>query len=193
MEASPDWAINVSAVVGGGQKDKKRKLAEQAKSKGRNFLKSLVTVLTNLSLFNAAELQDLCGVVFVTFLVAAEQVAVAAAKQAGVLYNQEIQKRKEAGTETETLGPPLVHDWTALIKAVGTDPQADIGVKQTMEKYWGEVVLKVQVIELADQVRHCRIRTTRKQEAKGEKLRLTFGVDHRYGELESALIAYFSK
>eukprot|EP00959_Pyramimonas_sp_CCMP1952_P117066 2447102-Pyramimonas_sp.AAC.1 len=32
--APPDWAITASAAAGGGQGGKKRKLAEQAKSKG---------------------------------------------------------------------------------------------------------------------------------------------------------------
>ena len=36
--------------------DKKRKLAEQAKSKGGDLQKNLVIVLTNLRLSNAAEL-----------------------------------------------------------------------------------------------------------------------------------------
>ncbi|CAK0907383.1 unnamed protein product [Prorocentrum cordatum] len=93
----------------------------------------------------------------------------------------------------ESLGPPFVHVWTALIKAVGMDLQTGADVKTMFEKYWREVVLRVQVIELLGQVRRCRVRTTRKQESKGEKLRLTFGVDHRRCDQEAPLIKYFNK
>ncbi|CAK0881251.1 unnamed protein product [Prorocentrum cordatum] len=47
-----------------------------------------------LSLSSAAELRELCGVVFITFLLDADHAVVQAAKQAGVHYHQEAKRRK---------------------------------------------------------------------------------------------------
>ncbi|CAK0817752.1 unnamed protein product, partial [Prorocentrum cordatum] len=62
--------------------------------------------------------------------------------------------------------------------------------KKCFLAYWNDVVLQRDLMALADEVRACRIRVTRKQEQKSEKFRLTFAVDSRVPDLERYLVQY---
>eukprot|EP00974_Lingulodinium_polyedra_P002817 263724-Lingulodinium_polyedra.AAC.1 len=55
------------------------------------------------------------------------------------------------------LGPPFLHVWVALIKAVGMSNKVSEGCKQVLAKYWEEKV-KHGRTSLEEEVRHCRLK-----------------------------------
>eukprot|EP00959_Pyramimonas_sp_CCMP1952_P177350 3707246-Pyramimonas_sp.AAC.1 len=168
-------------------------VVEEAKKegggKGGGVLKALVAILARLSLSSAAELRELCGVVFVTFLVGAEHAVIKAAKAAGVAYHQEV-KRRKADNVQDPMGPPFVHVWVALLRAIGqAGPPPDIG--KSLEQYWNDFIMKNSIDQVATSVRACRVRPTRKQDNQKAMARVTFAVDHSHQYLEGALVKYF--
>ncbi|CAK0853106.1 unnamed protein product [Prorocentrum cordatum] len=142
------------------------RLLEQAVGEGKGnggTLKALVAILARLALSNAAELREICGVVFVTFLVSPEAAVIVAA----------------------------VAVWVAMLRAIGADERCLQDAEAAISAYWSSFIVTNELEAVAASARACRIRPTRKQEGKQSLHRVTFAVDSSQAALEPALIKYF--
>ncbi|CAK0880863.1 unnamed protein product [Prorocentrum cordatum] len=191
MDGAPAWMAKVTKSAD-DRVDKKSKVVAAARSKGGDILRQLVAILVKLSLANSAELRDVCGVVYITFLIKSDQPSMKAARDAGQSYHAEVQRRKQASEDLSTLGPPYVQVWSALIQAIGKDSTCSDEVRKSIETYWKDVLVPMPLERVGEHVRHCRVRKTRKVESEDERMRLTFAVDGEFKPLERTLVAYFS-
>eukprot|EP00959_Pyramimonas_sp_CCMP1952_P011317 237730-Pyramimonas_sp.AAC.1 len=66
----------------------------------------------------------------------------------------------------EDLGPPFLHVWSAFIHGMGTDPNCPPAAEKILEEHWTTVAVKKPVQDLANEVRACRIRPTKKGRGK---------------------------
>jgi len=166
--AEPGWAL---AVVSGKGKRKdqegaeavvgaaKKKAAVRGEASRESVHKELVTILAKLCLTNAAEIRDISGVVYITYLAKKDSSVCSAMKEAGVKYDSAVQ-----GNPTHSLGPPFLHVWTAMIRAmIQLQGMAD-DKKGILVKYWQENVVTKTMEELVEAVKYCRLKRTQKQE-----------------------------
>ena len=204
MEVEPDWAIAKkrgaaepspsAASATEGQRDKAagqavakaRKVAEAmgGKPDQQRILAQLILVLARLSVANTAELRSVCGVVFHTFLLPADNVITKAVLATGKDYHDTVSENPKS----HSLGPPYLHIWVALVKSLGKADSITPTLKQTLELYWKDRICTVQREALAEDVRHCRLKKAFK--AGTYKLQISISAASKVGEitLEEAIV-----
>jgi hypothetical protein len=121
--------------------------------------KELVKILAKLCLTNATEIRDISGVIYITYLVKKESSICEAMKEAGVKYDDAVQ-----GNPTHNLGPPFLHVWIAMIKAMVQLKDMEVAHKELLIKYWNDTIMKKTMDELITSVSYCRLKKTMKPE-----------------------------
>ena len=174
MEVEPSWALTAkkrgaeastsAAASAEGQQEKAagqvvakaRRVAEAlggGKPDQRAILGQLILVLARLSVANAAELRSVTGVVFHTFLLPADNSVTKAILATGKDYHEQVADNPKS----HSLGPPYLHIWISMIKALGLAEISPV-LKKTLETYWKDRVCTVQREVLAEDVKHCRMK-----------------------------------
>ena len=133
--------------MGGDKPDKKQVVAQ------------LILILTRLALSNAAELRAVTGAIWHTFLVESTHPVAIAVAQTGRDYHEKTAQAPHA----HGLGPPFLHMWCALLRALGADKRVQGEARDCLEAYWTQRVCKVDMAELDLDVRHCRQKKAFKQ------------------------------
>ncbi|CAK0859431.1 unnamed protein product [Prorocentrum cordatum] len=114
-----------------------------------------------------------------------------AARVAGRTHHEQAQLKKTEGEEASAdLGPPFVHVWAALVHGMGTDPKCPPRAREIFEQCWQEKICARELQQVAEEIRACRVRPTRKGEGKPDKVRVTLSVDRGHDGLERAVIQY---
>ena len=110
-----------------------------------DVVKVLLAVLTQLVLINSAELRELRGVFFVTFLIPAASLTAAAAHKAGTEYNSEVTKHKkaikaaqEAGEDIPTQELQSPHIQVAVDSIAGVAKETGLGaqLQGELQEFW---------------------------------------------------------
>ena len=162
----PDLMGTETGTEAGEVDQKKRKVEgrdgdkDKDKAKPKNKEKDLINVLTKLTLQNTQSIRDLQAAEYKFFLAKAASPAAAAIQAAGKSYHDKV---TQLGREHK-LGPPAVHQLTALIKVLMTDPSAPVEPKNIIQKYWADRVLQIPPEVLAQDVPVFRMRKTRVKE-----------------------------
>ena len=186
-----DSASTVRPRRGGGDaSDDREKVRKELTVAGvEGDLKKVLGVLTTLALQHDGIIADLVGATFRTFLMPWESGVIKAVKAATAGYAEQAKRQgRDHG-----LGPPFLHAWGALLKALAQGKLSD-RAKKTIEAYWNGVVCTVKDLEqLADAVKHCRVSKT--HDPKQAKLQFAVALwrpephDPRDLTLEEALLA----
>ncbi|CAK0805772.1 unnamed protein product, partial [Prorocentrum cordatum] len=140
-----------------------------------------------------AELRDLIAAVYHTFLIPAASPIASAMKRAGQEYHAHAKQLKANGGQDgsggghDILGPPFLHVFKALVKAAHETEDPN----QTA--FWTNQVLKEELHSLAEQIRHCRSKDTRKKENAGEMMRITICFSNDWRDLEAAVCSAIKK
>ena len=209
MDVDPDWvtkkrgaaepapSASAATTSAEGQRDKAagqavakaRKVAEAmgGKPDQQRVLAQLILVLARLSVANTAELRSVCGVVFHTFLLPADNVITKAVLATGKDYHDTVSENPKS----HSLGPPYLHIWVALVKSLGKAESITPTLKQSLETYWKERICTVQREALAEDVRHCRLKKAFK--AGTYKLQISISAASKVGpgaeiSLEEAIV-----
>ena len=170
----------------------------KGKAKGKNdrdLLEALVGVLGRLVLINSADIRELCGACYYTFLVPEECGLAKAMMEAGEEYNSKVKAMKEQknekgdedNTDLASLGPPFLHVWAALVEHLAKEGSNSAHDREIFIKYWNERVTKLELDDLGNDVRLCRIRRPQRQ-GKDKRARLQFALDTRVAGIEDSLV-----
>jgi hypothetical protein len=170
-----------------------------AKGKGKkddDQLKDLVIALGELSVINSAELREMCGMSYVTFLVDSNLPLVKASLEAGVQYNESVKALKAAkeaggaGAGLEELASPHIAVALAGIKAIIEDIMIPIQLRSEVKAWWDKNILEKAEEEVSLELRSWRCKKPQKQSNGSSKkpnpkdyARLTFSVKDEQGEL----------
>jgi hypothetical protein len=136
--------------------------------------KELVKILTKLCLTNATEIRDISGVIYITYLVKKESSICEAMKEAGVKYDTAVQ-----GNPTHNLGPPFLHVWIAMIKAMIQMKGMEEAHKELLTNYWNGTITKKGMEELVAEVKYCRLKRTQKPEIMKVQYSLTIAAEYQ--------------
>ena len=194
----PSWGLKRSSEGQGQEQGARVKVAKVVAGGGsdKDIVRQLVEILAVLSLVNAAELRELCSVVYMTFLIPAAATICVEMKNMGKAYHErakqvgEIEDEEAKQKAVEEQGPPFLHMWLALLQGLAKAPdeqKLDENGKGIVDKYWQDVVLKEGLHNLAEQVRCCKLKEVKKKKKKVEYMRLTFAIDAKYNELEQVV------
>ena len=117
---------------------------------------ALLMALSSLSLSSAQHLRDVVGAVFLTFIAPATSPPVIEMSFAGQKYHLHHQQ-----DQPEDIGPPYLHIFLALLQALMKHlPQYSEETRDTLQKYWTEVVLVKPRAALAADVQFCKCKPT---------------------------------
>jgi hypothetical protein len=130
--------------------------AKGAAEAGGDVHKELAMILAKLCLINATEIRDINGAIHIT---KKELSICEAMKEAGVKYDDAVQ-----GNPTHNLGPPFLHVWIAMIKAMVQLKDMEVAHKELLIKYWNDTIMKKTMDELITSVSYCRLKKTMKPE-----------------------------
>ena len=194
------WALKQKADGDADGSDARHKARRIATSDGdqQSKMLQLVLLLTKLSLANAQGLRDLCAVVFHTFIIPTSSLIFTQMKEMGRACHtrsQEIAKIEDLAqkeSEVQKQGAPYVHMWVALLLGIGK-AEGDQALKgeelKKVQKYWQEQIsAKPTLDELVNDVKHCKIKETKKKESKQETARLPIAFDPSKADLEEVLL-----
>ncbi|CAK0875658.1 unnamed protein product [Prorocentrum cordatum] len=184
----PKWALK-RGVEGQQEGGRKKLLTELGGDVGggnkTQMLERMVKVLAALALTQAAELWDLIAAVYLTFLIPAASTIAKAMKEAGRDYHAQAKRIKE--------GPPFLHVFKAMIKAAYSVQGLSEGSRKVIENFWKQHVLQRELHDLAEQIRHCRVKDTRKKESQAEVMRITICFSTQWTELQDAVMEALKK
>ncbi|CAK0881578.1 unnamed protein product [Prorocentrum cordatum] len=194
MGAAPAWMLPAApASQAAGNGDRWRKMAclhEQAEAAKGGALKALVAILARWALGGAAELGELRVVVVVPFLAPSEAPVIIAAAAAAKAYHEEAKCRKSEHNDAP-MGPPFARVWMAMIRAVGHSAECPEAAEGSLGNSWADFIMNSEIETVANSVRACRVRPTRKQDGKQSMHRVAFAVGSSRGHLGAALTSYF--
>ena len=172
----PSWA----KAGGSGGPEKRRAVGDGEKLKdllegGQDNMQRIVKLLLRMSVINAQGLREAT-----TFIIKTDNpVMVRRSRQeASTTTRQSRSRRPTRRTrrhrkkELESLGPPFLHVWISVLEVLIQASQTPREIREALEKYWKEQVMKVTVLELADKVRVCMVRKTYEKGTK--KLHVRF-------------------
>ena len=128
----PGFMKRRAADEGGGGEAKLAKVlgeaSKDAEKSGGSVLQALVKVLATLVLVNAAELREISGFLFVTFLVPVSTNLVIEGLKAGIEYNNMVKKKGDKGDKEETKEDEEMEETnTALGGVVSQEEEAEHG------------------------------------------------------------------
>eukprot|EP00959_Pyramimonas_sp_CCMP1952_P200273 4188701-Pyramimonas_sp.AAC.1 len=91
---------------------------------------------------------------------------------AGVDYHKTVKATK--GTDQSTLlGPPFLHVFKAMVQASYGVEAIGEQHRSVIKKFWDDVIMKQSLESVAEMIRHCRCRSTKKKEGSTEFVRVT--------------------
>lgn len=189
----------LEAEGGGGGEDSRGGRQQQKQARGsrkeEDQVKELVVVLAELPMTNSAELRELGGIQYTTFLVDSSQPVVKASIEAGVKYNEQVKKIKEAkaagegGGGLEELSSPHIAVALAGISALAEDAFLPQEVKGAVKQWWDRCISGKEEEEVAMEVQSWRCRKPQKPSAPhGKKphpkdyARITYSIRDWHGE-----------
>lgn len=140
---------------------------EKGKSGSGDVLVQLVKIPTVLELHNAGELREICGCLYVTFLIATKWNFVLAGLAAGVAYNEKVDANRKA-EEPEDLGPPYVTIASETLLALLKEKELPDSVRASLQEWWNESVVDKSEVEFMSEIQSFRVRKPKKQ-SKGKK------------------------
>eukprot|EP00959_Pyramimonas_sp_CCMP1952_P245578 5132836-Pyramimonas_sp.AAC.1 len=73
-----------------------------------------------------------------------------------------------------------------MIKAAHSVQGLSEGSRKVIENFWKQHVLQRELHDLAEQIRHCRAKDTRKKESQAEVMRITICFSTQWTELQDA-------
>ncbi|CAK0841260.1 unnamed protein product [Prorocentrum cordatum] len=194
----PKWALKRSADSQGGA-DRKKLLTQIGSEAGgggskQAVLERMMKVLAALALTQAAELRDLIAAVYFTFLIPSDASIAVAMKKAGQDYHAQAKLLKSGGGGGhDILGPPFLHVFKALLQAAHEVAGLTGQHREMIAEFWANRVLKEELFALAEQIRHCRIRDTRKKENAKDMMRITICFSSQWKDLEVAVVSAIKK
>ena len=161
-------------------------------------------------LVNSAELREISGFLYVTFLMPSNTQVVIKSIEAGVNYNEEAKRRKDRASSAQAkeadmdvddsdMGPPHLAIGLAGIEALVADEQVEAGPKNIMRQWWVQYVEKAaNAQQLALELKSWRCRKPKKPTEKKKGVpkgdsyaKLSFAV--KTPEMEEVLVEALSK
>eukprot|EP00929_Paragymnodinium_shiwhaense_P074649 TRINITY_DN38210_c0_g1_i1.p2 TRINITY_DN38210_c0_g1~~TRINITY_DN38210_c0_g1_i1.p2 ORF type:complete len:238 (-),score=89.65 TRINITY_DN38210_c0_g1_i1:700-1413(-) len=157
---------------------------------GKVDLEEIIRVLTQLTLANAADVRELCGVTFQTWLVPAECEFAKVMQEAGKIYNDralELKKEKDKKAEVNmaSLGPPYIHMWAAVAEYLASDKST--AAAGPFQEYWELIKKSAKPEDIAEDVRMFRCRKPGKDSRVKDKVKVQFAILN--SGLEKAVMA----
>ena len=184
MAAPPPWSAGTQRRRSRDEEDDDDEmggLRKLAKSRGKGgkkdkeeLIEDMVKLLGKLILTNSMQIREVCGVVYNTYELDLKLDIMTAMKEANKKYHENTKDNP-----THELGPPYLHTWTALIKTLAEETKLQQASRKAMVHYWNSKVTKVPPMQLADEVKYCRIRENKGDGKKAAtKGRLQFALSH---------------
>ncbi|CAK0822145.1 unnamed protein product [Prorocentrum cordatum] len=193
--AAPSWGLKRGAEPAQGAEGPDRKKHIQdllAKGEDVSTVKKLLTVLTKLSLTNAAEIREITGMLWNTVLVEVKSPIAVEMMARGKSYHEESKKAKGDPAAQDRLGPPYVHIFAGLMLGLSkTEPQLEETHTNSLTEFWAQQVAAEgkTPLDLLGKVMYCKCKAAKVKDGKPGLAKVTIAMSTEFGAVQVAILA----